>query len=603
MRNKLIYFCLSFQLIANQSISQNSDYWQQRVKYKIDCSVEKNQLEGKERLVYYNNSPDTLTKVYFHVYFNAFRKGSMMCDRALTIIDPERDMEKKFQNLNPQKEGKVEIKSIMQNGKTLQFEMFETIMKSHLIFALAPGDSTIFTIDFKTQIPELIRRAGMNSAEGIDYSMAQWYPKLVEYDREGYHPDVYIGREFYGVWGDYDVNIIMGKEYKLAAGCLTHDSIQIEDNKIKWHFVSKNVHDFVWAADKNYINYSYPVDSLTTFHFYFQDIGNREESWLRLGKIMAQAFKFMNLRYGRYQYSDYTFIEAGDGGMEYPLATFITGNRGLNSLVGISVHEFMHSWYQMQLATNENQFPWMDEGFTSFGAIEIMQYLNDQKLIQRTFDDFPFKESYNNYFELIKSGYFEPMNVTSDRYFTNYAYEVNAYPAGTVFLNQLEYIVGKNSFDKGLLAYFEKWKFKHPTPNDFMRIMEKNSDMELHWYKDYFIDGSYFIDYKIDTIIDKSTNYEITLERIGEIPMPLDITLIYDDNSKKYINIPTDQSFGNKKSDFFEFEIAPVWRWIDDKYVLKIPKRKSRLLELSIDESQRLADLDRSNNDWIIKYN
>ena len=210
---------------------------------------------------------------------------------------------------------------------------------------------------------------------------------------------------------------------------------------------------------------------------------------------MKEAFSFINKRYGKYQYELYSFIEGGDGGMEYPLATLITGDRDLNSLVGISVHEFMHSWFHTIIATNESKYHWMDEGFTSFATIEVLQYLISKGLIDRKLPFFPFQDDYDYYTEYMNSYYVEPMITHSDHFNSNYAYGMSAYINGMIFLKQLEYIIGKKSFDEGLIKYFDIWKFKSPKPKDFVRIMEKTSDMELRWYLDYFVNLTGAIDY------------------------------------------------------------------------------------------------------------
>ena len=178
-------------------------------------------------------------------------------------------------------------------------------------------------------------------------------------------------------------------------------------------------------------------------------------------------------------------IQGGDGGMEYPMATLITGERSLGSLVGVSVHELMHSWYQMALGTNESLYAWMDEGFTSWASDEVMNHLRGQGLIPgRALDD-PHASDYQGYVNFAKSGFEEPLITHADHFVTNTAYGIAAYVKGAVFLAQLEYVIGKEAFRKGMLRYYNTWKFKHPNANDFIRVMEKQSGLELDWYREY----------------------------------------------------------------------------------------------------------------------
>jgi len=582
--------------------AQNTGYWQQKVKYlmKINMDVSKHQFKGSQHLVYYNNSPDTLKKVYYHLFYNAFQPGSMMDIRNRNLPDPDRNLNESIKNLKPDEIGYEKILIMTQNGKKAKFKIMETILEVNLNTPLVPGDSTELDMIFEVQVPKLCRRAGRNSPQGIDYSMAQWYPKLAEYDHMGWHADQYIGREFYGVWGDFDIVIDIDKRYKIAAGGNLIDKETLNNDMIRYHYKAQNVHDFVWAADRDYTGYSLNTKSGTVFHFYYQNTAQRDSIWHLAGTVIARAFEFMNKRYGKYQYDTYSFIEGGDGGMEYPLATLITGNRSVNSLVGIWSHEFMHSWYQMMLATNESMYPWMDEGFTSFATIEVLDYLNDMGLIDRSFPGFPFENDYNNWNNYLLSPYREPLSTHSDHYNTNYAYWANAYTGGEVFLKQLEYIMGKQAFDQGLLDYFDKWKFKHPSPVDFIRIMEKASGLELDWYLEYFIYAIKYPDYAVDTIlIEDEGRSVIKLINKGDFPMPVDIEIVFKDGTKKMYHIPMDMTLGAKIGDYYSYDILPVWYWVNPRYEFSIDEDTENIDKIIIDPSKRMADINRENNIFI----
>lgn len=597
---KIFILFVVFNFNLGALTSQTNGYWQQKVDYtmRISMDINSNKYKGYQRLVYYNNSPDTISKVYYHLFYNAFQPGSLMAKRAENILDPDKNMDSTIQILSKGEIGYEKIKFLKQNGEDIKFEEIGTILKAKLNNLLLPGDSTVLEMVYEVQIPKMIRRAGRDNKDGVDYSMAQWYPKLAEYDDMGWHPDPYISREFYGVWGNYDVTVDISKDYVLAAGAEEIEVKDIDGNMKRWHFSAKNVHDFVWAADRDFKKISLRADSKTVFNYYYQDIGNRDSLWNLYAPIMVEAFKFMNKRYGRYQYGIYNFIEGGDGGMEYPLATLITGKRSVNSLVGISTHEFMHSWYHMQLATNESLYPWMDEGFTSFATIEVLNYLTKKGLIHRKFKDFPFENDYKHYVRYLKSIVNEPMNYHADHYKTNYAYYNVAYTGGLVFLKQLEYIIGKFSFDKGLLLYFDKWKFKHPKPKDFIRVMEKVSDIELDWYLDDFISSNKTIDFKIDTVYSEGSKTIVALDRIGDLHMPLDIEVVYKNGKKEVFNIPRGLMYGNKQKDIFDFKVLKPWSWVDSKYEFKISEKLKNIQSISIDPSLRMVDVDRGNNYW-----
>lgn len=205
----------------------------------------------------------------------------------------------------------------------------------------------------------------------------------------------YIAREFYGVWGDFDVKISIDKNYVVAASGYIQNPEQVGYNyeekgitvknpqgeKLTWHFIAPNVHDFMWAADRDYVHTKYAAKDGTLLRFFYQENERTKEPWEALPAIMSEALEFLNANYGKYPYKVYSFVQGGDGGMEYPMATLITGERNLTSLVGVAVHELVHSWYQMVLGSNESLYAWMDEGFTTYASAETMNHLRAKGLI------------------------------------------------------------------------------------------------------------------------------------------------------------------------------------------------------------------------------
>lgn len=602
--NKFLFFLLNI-LVFHYSYSQKCDYWQQKVKYKIiaDVDVLNHTYAGHEIATYFNNSPDTLTKIYFHLYFNAFQSGSSFADKNLSIIDPEKEMDKKFNELSPDESGKITIHNLMQDEKEIEYQIYETILTAKLNRDLLPGDSCVLIVNYDAKIPKLIRRTGWGSKEGIDLSMAQWYPKIAAYDREGFHPDVYIGREFYGVWGDFDVTVDIDKSYVVAAGTEFQSSESLDSNTIRYHFNAENIHDFVWTADRDYVHYSIQADSITCMNFYFQGVDSiMVKNWFELGEAMKKVLAYMNNKVGKYQYTNFSFIEGGDGGMEYPLACLITGNRSFNSLVGISVHEFIHAWFYAQIANNESNYPWMDEGFTSFYNILVLQYLDSMGVINRKFPQFPYQNDYDNYIQFVLSDYWEPMNKHSDHYNTNYAYSMNSYIGGMVFLKQLESIVGSQAFERGMKLYFEKWKFKNPLPIDFIKVMEHESDIELKWYLDYFINKNGISEFSIDSVVVISDKLYLIIHRSNNFPLPVDLKIEFSDGSDKIFSIPSDLMLNHKNTDYFRFQVLNSWKWLNDSYHFSFELDGKKIEKIEIDPSQRIADINRSNNIWNFKY-
>ncbi len=606
---------LSAFVISAQAQTQR---WQQRVEYTmdVDFDLSKHQFTGTQRLVYHNNSPDYLDRAYWHLYFNAFQPGSMMDVRSRTLPDPDRRVGDRISKLKPEEEGHLHVRSLTMNGRPVQYEEAGTILEAQLPEPIAPGQSVVFEMEFWGQVPLQIRRSGRDNAEGIAYSMSQWYPKLCEYDYQGWHPEPYIGREFYGVWGDFDVTIHIDKDYIIGATGVLQNPEQIgygylpegqqpqrpAGDKLTWHFKAENVHDFVWAADPDYKHVTRTRKDGTVLHFFYQENERTRENWARLPEIMDRAFDFINAHYGQYPYPQYSFIQGGDGGMEYPMATLITGERNLGSLVGVSVHELMHSWYQGVLATNESLYAWMDEGFTSYASAEVMNWLRREGILPGEPADNPHLGDYQTYTRFALSGQEEPLCTHADHFQTNRAYGIGSYVKGAIFLHQLQYIVGKEAFDRIMLDYFDTWKFRHPNDEDFLRIAEKNSKMVLDWYLQYWIHSTHTIDYGIKEVAPSGKKQvTVTLERVGKMPMPVDVVITYRKGRKELVTIPLRIMRGAKPQEFadMDFRVADDWPWVNPTYELVLEGVKLKHVErIEIDPSRRLADVNLLNNVW-----
>lgn len=624
MTQQSVKKCLLACLLAAgiQNVSAQSDRWQQRVKYAMDINMDvpANRFTGKQKLEYTNNSPDTLYKVFYHLYWNAFQPNSMMDVRSRELGqivlyrdkngNPKRDWDgrvtDRIQKLQPDQIGYQKILSLKRDGAEQTYNVIGTILEVPLKKPILPHSTTTFDMDFEAQVPVQIRRSGRNNSEGVDYSMAQWYPKMCEYDYEGWHPTPYVAREFYGIWGDFDVKISIDKKFVVAATGYLQNSNQVgygyempgskvlrpAGNKLTWHFVAPNVHDFVWAADPDYKHITQQVDGFTAHFFYIENDITRN-TWPELAKMVPDAYKYIKAHYGPYPYKSYSFIQGGDGGMEYPMATLIMGNGKLEGLYGLAMHEWMHTWYQGMLATNEGLYPWMDEGFTTFAENNVVYHTLDSLK-----DPSPQSGAYAGYFMLLKSGYEEPMSTHADHFNTNFGYSITAYSKGAVFLEQLSYIIGTANRDKGLLRYYWEWRFKHPNVNDFIRVMEKQSGIQLDWYKQYFVNSTKHIDYGIDSVYENNGKTIVRLRRVDYMPMPVDLLLTTKDGKKVMHYIPLSLMYGAKPD---EDESTPrivhdYWPWTNRTYEVEIDTPLSEITKLEIDPSQRMADVDRSNN-------
>lgn len=616
----LILFSCKAQQSANKTTITTvpSTYWQQHVDYTmdIDMNVDTHQYKGKQTLVYTNNSPDVLDKVYYHLYFNAFQPGSEMDARLQSIKDPDGRMvnnvgtrenpkyESRIAKLKPNEIGYIKVNSLKQDGAILQHETVGTILEVKLNKPIQPGEKTTFTMDFDAQVPLQIRRSGRDNREGIALSMTQWYPKLAEYDFEGWHADPYIAREFHGVWGNFDVKITIDKDYIIGgSGYLQNPNeigygyedagtkVKRKGKKLTWHFKAPMVHDFTWAADPNYKHDKITGPNGVALHFlYKKDNPDIQENWKNLQTKTSELMAFFNKAIGPYPWKQYSVIQGGDGGMEYAMCTLITGNRKFGSLVGVTAHEMAHAWFQHLFATNEAKHGWMDEGMTSFiSDMAMNEVMNENK-------DNPFEGAYRGYQYLVSTGKEQPQTTHADRFNENMPYSIAAYSKGEIFLAQLGYIIGQDKLMETLNEYYNQWKFKHPTPNDFKRVAEKVSGFELDWYLTDWTQTTNTIDYAIKDVTTEGNNTVVNLERIGLMPMPLDVFVVYEDGTQETFYIPLQMARAEKDNPYKNLKrtVLKDWAWAYPTYSFSIPK--TNIKAIVIDPSNLMADIDKANN-------
>jgi len=588
--------CLFF--VVSIGAQNNLAYWQQEANYTmvIDVDVEKWQYKGTQEIEYTNNSPDTLNRVFYHLYFNAFQPGSEKDVRSRTIVDPDKRVGDRISKLSPTEIGFIKPFVLTQDGADLSYEVSGTILEVQLNKPILPGATTKLYMEWDAQVPVQIRRSGRNNKEGVALSMAQWYPKLSEYDFQGWHAYPYIAREFHGVWGDFDVTIKIDKEYVVGGTGYLQNDPKTKKGKKVWRFLAPKVHDFTWAADPEYIHDTYPGPNGVTLHFYYKNNSKILENWKKLQPKTAQLMEYFNEHIGNYPYKQYSVIQGGDGGMEYAMCALITGERKIGSLVGVTAHEMAHSWFQFLLATNEGLHEWMDEGFTSYISTMAEYQLEEQS------NAFPLSGSYRGYRYLAKSGQEMPQTTHADRYNTNTSYSIAAYSKGAVFLAQLGYIIGQKNLKKTLKEYYRTWSFKHPTPNDFIRVAEKVSNMELDWYLQDWTMTTNTIDYGIKEVNDIGEVFEITLERIGLMPMPIDLYVEYEDGTKETFYIPLQMMRGEKENPFPNLKRTTLkdWAWAYPTYSFEI-KNDKKIKTIIIDPSQFLADIELENNGYEAK--
>ncbi len=589
-------------------------YWQQHVDYamEIDVDVDNYRYTGKQELSYKNNSPDTLKRVYYHLYFNAFQPGSEMDLRAQTTPDPDPRMvnelgtidnpvyESRISKLQPNEVGYIKVNSLTQNSNTVEYRVVGTILEVVLAEPILPGSSSVFEMTFDAQIPVQIRRNGRNNSEGIELSMAQWYPKLAEYDKDGWHLDPYIQREFYGVWGNFDVKITIDKDYiiggtgylqnpnEIGYGYESEEVTRPKGEKLTWHFVAPKVHDFTWAADPDYIHDSVQIENGPVVHFFYQNKPAIINYWKDVQPKTVELFEYFINEIGPYPYDQYSVIQGGDGGMEYPMCTLISGEKGFGPLLSVIAHEVAHSWFHGVLANNESLYPWMDEGFAQYFDTKA------ENFVQKNPTKDQFKGAYDKYREVVVLGIENPMSTHADRHRFNASYSVASYYKGLLFLDQLEYIIGTENFKKTIKTYYKEWAFKHPRPQDFIRVAEKVSKLNLDWYLKDWTQTTSLIEYVVKSASQENQGTKVELERLGMMAMPLDIEVVFKNGKKQMYYVPLRMMRGKKPGeDRIDLD---DWSWASPSYTFTIDANLSEISTITIDPKGMMADVNKENN-------
>ncbi len=597
---------LTILCVPGAALGQASPAWQQRVRYEMDVTLlaDRHQMRGRQRLTYFNHSPDTLRQVFYHLYFNAFQPGSMMAERNRHLPDPDPRIVPRIWNLGPDEVGYHRVESLRQNGRAVAFEVHDTVLRAALAEAILPGDSAVFEMAFRSQVPLQTRRSGRDNREGVDYSMSQWYPKMAAYDSRGWHADPYVGREFYAPFGTFDVRLKLPAPYVVGAtGVLQNpdeighgyqtDSTAVYTyepaDSLTWHFYAEDVHDFAWAADPDYLHDRIEGDDGVMYHLlYLPDVA---PVWQTLRAGAPALMQALGRLVGPYPYPQFTVAQAGDGGMEYPMVNFITGRRSPGSLLGVTAHEGAHEWFYGVLGSNEADYSWMDEGFTSYASARALAEVQGR----------PAPSGQGNVLAVLSlqhNGLADRLNTPADWYETNAAFGVASYPGGAMIADLLGYVVSDSLRDAWLQAYFRRFAFRHPNPFDVEKVAEDVSGLQLDWFFEQFANTTRPLDYAVAGLDGRRSGggwqTSVTLRRLAPAVVPIDLRLTLEDGATQWVNIPLSIMEGHKPVPEGWMVAAP-WPWTFPDYTLTV-ELPQRVVRAEIDPLGRTPDRNRLNN-------
>jgi hypothetical protein len=589
-------------------------YWQQRVRYEIEAELDPKSttLRGAERIVYQNNSPDTLGTIVLHLYQNVFSEG-VQRNRAVQITGGT--------TLERVAVGGQALAARAVNASGPGYSVQGTIGRVTLPRPLLPGDSTVLEIEWQQKVPPAgtFRTAWQDALGGRAFQVAQWYPQIAVYDDvHGWDASPYLGDgEFYLEYGDFDVAITVPAGWLVGAtgelqnaaevltsearrrltAALASDSIThvvteadlgannatqpAEAGQLTWRFRAENVRDFafatsdryVWDATRARVPAAEPGGPARTVavHALYRPGAPHWEKAARFGQHTLELF---SRDLGPYLYPQLTIAEGSVGGMEYPQFVFIGKPEQERSLYGVIAHEVAHQWLPMMVGPAEAAYAWLDEGFASYyDALATADFYREAAD--------PLAAERRGYLAVAGKREEVPMMRHTDLVSPYGARTVAAYRKPAVMLGALRTLLGDSSYTAALDTFMGEWLLKHPTPWDFFHTVERVSGRNLDWFFEpwYFTTG--VLDQAISSV-DTSTAgmVQVTVRDLGSNPMPAYVVATLADGQTVTATVPVETWLGGARS-------ATV--------TLAAP---SPVVRVEIDPEQRFPDVDRKNNVW-----
>ena len=602
-------------------------YWQQRADYVISATLDTagRTVRGEETITYTNNSPDTLRYLWLQVDQNLFTttsRGTAMfgtlpgsspsATRAAPAADAGRSGVRLLRVAQPAAaaRGKPTGKAI-----ELAYQVNGTVMRIDLAKPLAPKGKQQLDIAWSFPFPAETNRMGVEDIDGNPvFEVAQWYPRMAVYDDvRGWNTEQYYGRgEFYLEYGSFDVAITVpadmlvaatgtlrnpdevltaAQRARLARARTSNETVIIRGKDeigdpasrppttyptFTWHFTADSVRDFAWAAARHFVWDAVGVNDGRTLAMSFYP-PSAEPTWKQASQYAKFAIEKYSQQWVPFPYPVAINVNGIEGGMEYPMIVFCHERADSVALYSVTDHEFGHTWFPMVVGSNERRFGWMDEGFNSF-----MNHYNFPK----RWPSLPLplaRGVQETYLKNALSGQEQPIMIPADRALSTENWRQALYNKPAVGLVLLrDHITSPDRFDPVFREYIRRWSFKHPTPADFFRTMEDGLGEDLSWFWRSWFYTTEQLDQAVDSIgLSDSAGVvsRIYLRNAGEMPMPVELSLVMDDGSTRRVSLPVEVWFG------------------DSRYVATIPGPR-KVNAVTIDPDNWYPDVKRENNKW-----
>ncbi len=623
----VLFFATQSAISQSGNIQVKKPYFQQKTDYFIQVKLDdkKHELQAFEEIIYSNNSRVPLDSIYIHLWANGYKNNQTAFAKQLM----ENDNMSFFYSSEDEK-GYIDSLDFKVEGKKVKWHYHPEHIDIGIIKLnerLLPGNSIKITTPFHVKLPGDFSRMGH---DGESYQVTQWYPKPAVFDKDGWHPMPYLDQgEFYSEYGSFKVSITLPENYVVGATGDLQNEEEIEwllkkvdvtekksfkrkvataeegsvptpsaessfpksSGKTKTlNYIQNNVHDFAWFADKRFhvlrgmVELPHSKNSVETWVMFTDKEAHLWKDAIPYMNRSIYSYSFWN---GDYPYKQATALfgalSAG-GGMEYPNVTVIGSSGSAASLELVIVHEVGHNWFQGILGFNERDQPAMDEGINSFNELRYVEtYMEEFSMLDEALppliarwmnlNDFTHRdENYLFYQLMARSNEDQALSLTSQEY-TSSNYGGVVYAKKAISVQMLRAYLGDTLFDKGMQNFFDSWKFKHPTFQDWKEVMEKESEKDLSWFFGKYYSSAARIDLKAKKIKNKNGNLIITVKNRGDLSVPYSV-MTYSKTEKL-------------KS--YSFEAIPL-----NKEKITIPAQNAS--KVVIDGEKNLVEHNRRNN-------
>ncbi|MFW6327399.1 MAG: M1 family metallopeptidase [Bacteroidota bacterium] len=554
----MIFVCLF--VFGSFSMALSQTYFQQEVNFNIWVTLNDtlHELNAFEEMEYINNSPETLHFLYFHLWPNAYSDNKTPLAKQLFQLNGK---SKLFDD--PELKGYIDSLNFKVNTKQVQWSLLPgqpDICRIELNTPLNPDDTINITTPFHVKIPK-----GVTSRLGHieeSYQISQWFPKPAVYDRDGWHHMSYLDQgEFFSEFGRFEVNITLPENYIVGATGnlqnpgetemlekLATDTSWVNASHIKkvdfpasskqfktLHYKANNVHDFAWFADKRFnvakgkVKLPGSDREITTWVMFT----NRQANlWKDALSYVNDAILWLSNKTGDYPYDNFTIVQSALSagyGMEYPEVAVIGLTEDAYSLDEVISHEIFHNWFYGAVANNERLYPFMDEGIVSAWTARYMKEKYPlKKLWQIYFKNWELARFFNidhlpvermqelEWLIQARSNLEQPINLPAAEY-SDFNHSAILYNKAAVAFNYLRAYLGDSVFDEAMHNYYQKWKFRHPQPNDLRTVFENVTENDLDWFFDDLIGTTKRMDYKMARL----ENQKLLMKNKGELVSPL----------------------------------------------------------------------------------